>query len=159
MHILILALKCAFLMSLPSNDVDPHIWNRQYQTKYLMWKITNLVYWGRWKYYYTCHEVFFLNIQFRATLHTRLRPNPHGRKLAWTAMSWMNSIGSLVHLNQCYSSNSQPFMQVSSPCGLGLRSRDHYTSSTLIGGKGGTSPSSLHITLEGPTSDWGDFWA
>jgi hypothetical protein len=30
------------------------------------------------------------------------------------------------------------------------RARDHYTSSTLIGGKGGTGPSSLHITLEGP---------
>ena len=33
-----------------------------------------------------------------------------------------------------------------------LRARDHYTSSTLIGGKAGTSPSSLlHTTLEGPT--------
>jgi hypothetical protein len=32
-----------------------------------------------------------------------------------------------------------------------LRAHDHYTSSTLIGGKGGASPSSLHTTLEGPT--------
>ena len=32
-----------------------------------------------------------------------------------------------------------------------LRSRDHYTSRTLIGGKGGVGPSSLHTTLEGPT--------
>ena len=32
-----------------------------------------------------------------------------------------------------------------------LRARDHYTSSTPIGGKGGAGPSSLHITLEGPT--------
>ena len=32
-----------------------------------------------------------------------------------------------------------------------LRARDHYTSSTLIGGKDGADPSSLHITLEGPT--------
>ena len=32
-----------------------------------------------------------------------------------------------------------------------LRARDHYTSSTLIGGKGGAGPSSLHTTLEGPT--------
>ena len=33
-----------------------------------------------------------------------------------------------------------------------LRARDHYTSSTLIGGKGGAGPSSLlHMTLEGPT--------
>ena len=32
------------------------------------------------------------------------------------------------------------------------RARDHYTSSTLIGGKGGAGPSSLlHTTLEGPT--------
>jgi hypothetical protein len=32
-----------------------------------------------------------------------------------------------------------------------LRAHDHYTSSTLIGGKGGVGPSSLHIVLEGPT--------
>ena len=31
-----------------------------------------------------------------------------------------------------------------------LRARDHYTSSTLIGGRGGAGPSSLHSTLEGP---------
>ena len=31
-----------------------------------------------------------------------------------------------------------------------LRARDHYASSTLIGGKGGAGPSSLHTTLEGP---------
>ena len=33
-----------------------------------------------------------------------------------------------------------------------LRARDHYTSSTLIGGKGGADPSSLHTTLEGLTA-------
>ena len=32
-----------------------------------------------------------------------------------------------------------------------LRARDHYTSSSPIGGKGGAGPSSLHATLEGPT--------
>ena len=32
-----------------------------------------------------------------------------------------------------------------------LRARDHDTSSTLIGGKGGAGPSSLHTMLEGPT--------
>jgi hypothetical protein len=32
-----------------------------------------------------------------------------------------------------------------------LRAPDHFTSSTLIGGKGGAGPSSLHTTLEGPT--------
>jgi hypothetical protein len=32
-----------------------------------------------------------------------------------------------------------------------LRARDHFTSSTLIGGKGGAGPSSLlHTTFEGP---------
>jgi hypothetical protein len=31
-----------------------------------------------------------------------------------------------------------------------LRARHHFTSSTLIGGKGGAGPSSLHTTLEGP---------
>jgi hypothetical protein len=32
-----------------------------------------------------------------------------------------------------------------------LRAREHYTSTTLIGGKGGAGPSSLHTMLEGPT--------
>ena len=32
-----------------------------------------------------------------------------------------------------------------------LSAHDHYTSSTLISGKGGAGPSSLHTTLEGPT--------
>ena len=32
-----------------------------------------------------------------------------------------------------------------------VRACDHYTSSTLNGGKGGAGPSSLHTTLEGPT--------
>ena len=32
-----------------------------------------------------------------------------------------------------------------------LRAPNHYTSSTLIGGKDGAGPSSLHTTLEGPT--------
>ena len=32
-----------------------------------------------------------------------------------------------------------------------LRACDHHTSITLIGGKGGAGPSSLHPTLEGPT--------
>ena len=32
-----------------------------------------------------------------------------------------------------------------------LRARAHYTSSTLINGKGRAGPSSLHTTLEGPT--------
>ena len=32
-----------------------------------------------------------------------------------------------------------------------LRAHEHYTSSTLIGGKGRVGPSSLHTTLEGPT--------
>ena len=31
-----------------------------------------------------------------------------------------------------------------------LTTRDHYPSSTLISGKGGAGPSSLHTTLEGP---------
>jgi hypothetical protein len=33
---------------------------------------------------------------------------------------------------------------------MSMRARDHRTSSTLIGGKGGVDPSSLHNTLEGP---------
>ena len=32
-----------------------------------------------------------------------------------------------------------------------LGARDHYTPTTLIGGKAGAGPTSLHTTLEGPT--------
>ena len=32
-----------------------------------------------------------------------------------------------------------------------LRAHDHYTSNTLVGGKGGAGPSSLCIMLEGST--------
>ena len=39
-----------------------------------------------------------------------------------------------------------------------LRARDHYTSSTLIGGKGGAGPSLLHTTLEGPTEHANARW-
>ena len=35
-----------------------------------------------------------------------------------------------------------------------LRACDHYTSSTLISGRGGAGPSSLHTTLEGPTEEY-----
>jgi hypothetical protein len=45
--------------------------------------------------------------------------------------------------------NWQPTLRATSH--TRLRARDHYTSSTLIGGKGGAGPSSLHTTLEGPT--------
>ena len=31
-----------------------------------------------------------------------LTSNPHRRQLAWTAVSWMNSIGSLVHLKSSW---------------------------------------------------------
>jgi hypothetical protein len=41
---------------------------------------------------------------------------------------------------------------------MGLRDSDHYTSSTLIGGKGGPGPSSLHTTLEGPTEHVNARW-
>ena len=41
-------------------------------------------------------------------------------------------------------------MQFSATSHTRLRARDHCTSSTLIGGKGGARPSSLHIMLEGP---------
>ena len=39
-----------------------------------------------------------------------------------------------------------------------LRARDHYISSTLIGGKGGAGPSSLHTTLEGPSGYVNERW-
>ena len=40
-----------------------------------------------------------------------------------------------------------------------LRAHDHYTSSTLIGRKGGAGPSSLHTTLEGPREYVNARWA
>ena len=39
-----------------------------------------------------------------------------------------------------------------------LTAHDHHTSSTLIGGKGGGSPSSLRTTLEGPTEHVNARW-
>ena len=39
-----------------------------------------------------------------------------------------------------------------------LRACDHYSSNTLIGGKGGASPSVLHTTLEGPTEYVNERW-
>ena len=39
-----------------------------------------------------------------------------------------------------------------------LRARDHYTSSTLIGGKGGAGPTSLHTTLEWLTTHVNARW-
>ena len=39
-----------------------------------------------------------------------------------------------------------------------LRARDHYTSSTPVGGKGGAGPSSLHTMLEGPTEYVNAWW-
>ena len=43
------------------------------------------------------------------------------------------------------------FMHIRATSHTRLRGCDHCTSSTLIGGKGGAGPSSLHTTLEGPT--------
>ena len=39
-----------------------------------------------------------------------------------------------------------------------LRACDHYTSSTLIGGKRGAGSSSLHTMLEGPTESVNARW-
>ena len=39
-----------------------------------------------------------------------------------------------------------------------LRARDQDTSSTLIGGRGGAGPSSLHTTLEGPMENVNARW-
>jgi hypothetical protein len=44
------------------------------------------------------------------------------------------------------------FLRATSHMRLIAHETDHYTSTTLIGGKGGASPSSLlHTTIEGPT--------
>ena len=40
----------------------------------------------------------------------------------------------------------------------GLGACDHYTSSTLIGGKGGAGPSSHHNTLDRPTDYMNARW-
>ena len=39
-----------------------------------------------------------------------------------------------------------------------LRACDHYTSSTLVSGKGGAGPSALHTTTEGSTEYVNDRW-
>jgi hypothetical protein len=38
------------------------------------------------------------------------------------------------------------------------RARDHYTSSTIIGGEGGAGPRSIHTMLEGPTEYINAIW-
>ena len=43
-----------------------------------------------------------------------------------------------------------PFPSMRATSNARLRATDHYTSSILIGGKGGAGPNSLHIVLEGP---------
>ena len=45
---------------------------------------------------------------------------------------------------------SKKFGDLRATSHMRLRACDHYISSTLIGGKGGAGPSSLHTTLEGP---------
>ena len=64
------------------------------------------------------------------TIGIQLRSNPHGRQLGRTAMSWMNSIGRNAHLNQCYSSNSLPLVQVASR--VGWTSISHELVSTQV---------------------------
>ena len=54
----------------------------------------------------------------------------------------------LVYESTTQSSRVLPIMPTSH---TRLRTRDHYTSSTLIGGNSGAGPSSLHTRLEGPT--------
>ena len=59
----------------------------------------------------------------RSNCLQHLRPNPHGRKLAWTAVSWMNSIGSLEPmLFSQFIAVHASFL----PCVLGLRTFHHY---------------------------------
>jgi hypothetical protein len=43
-------------------------------------------------------------------------------------------------------------------CEVALSVHDHYTSSTLIGGKGGAGPSLFHIMLEGPMENVNARW-
>ena len=47
-------------------------------------------------------------------------------------------------------SHQRTLIEVKATSHTRLSARDQYTSSTLIGGKGGAGPSSLHTTLEGP---------
>jgi hypothetical protein len=49
------------------------------------------------------------------------------------------------------STSTRYFLKLRATSHTRLRARDHYTSHTLIGGKGGAGPSSLHTMLEGPT--------
>ena len=69
-------------------------------------------------------------------------------KVCWDSL-WTLSFG----LSQVHGHGSWLVCEVAlrATSQVRLRARDHYTSSTLIGGKGGANPSSLHATLEGPT--------
>jgi hypothetical protein len=60
-------------------------------------------------------------------------------------------VGNTLRNKSDASSRSAIFEKVRVTSHTKPRARDQYTSSTLIGGKGGARPSSLYTTLEGPT--------
>ena len=69
---------------------------------------------------------------------------PNARNESQTQMYTMMRMWRAFH--ECKSQHCRiPFLHTR------LRARDHHTSSTLIGGKGGAGPTSLHTMLEGPT--------
>ena len=72
---------------------------------------------------------------------------PKKKRLLCIIMTFASS----VDYNLCTLVKHLKNIHLSATSRTRLRARDHYTSSTLIGGKSGAGPSSLHTTLGGPT--------
>ena len=65
----------------------------------------------------------------------------------WDHRIWWQTCGEMGNNEE--SSSYRPRWALRATSHTRLRARDHYTSSTLIGGKGGAGPSSLHTTAWG----------
>ena len=64
----------------------------------------------------------------------------------------------LIHTRVVYTKKGDTNPKLRATSHMRLRSCDHYTSSTLIGGKGRAGPSLLHTMHEGPTEYVNAIW-
>ena len=80
------------------------------------------------------------------TLNLITRINVGSRETIWFSIMWLFSALS--------SSRVSTYSVIEATSHMRRRARNHYTSSTLIGGKGGASPSSFHTTLRDQHSMW-----
>ena len=98
------------------------------------------------------HQILTISTS-RATCFFALLNSPYFMILILMCHAYANSITlhpmTILENNHILCGECHPTLRATSH--TRLRARDHHTSSTLIGGKGGASPSSLHTMLEGPT--------